>query len=90
MGQRHRARHRRTGGAPTNTKLIYRVNLVVVDLSWVDFSFGHFSICLALLWQMGVCQNWLCTVQLGKMMEHPNQSQPNPGRLTPDTLKYSI
>ena len=43
----------------------------------VDFDFGHYTVCPVLLGQMGI---WaVLAVLLGKMMEHPNQSQPNPG-----------
>ena len=37
---------------------IYRVTMVVGDMGWVDYDFGH-STCHVLPRQMGVWQNWL-------------------------------
>ena len=54
----------------------YRVNLVVVDLGWVDLYSGCSTVCPILPGQLGV-------LQLGKMAEHQNQSQPNPGPRPP-------
>ena len=55
----------------------YRVGMVAGYMGCVDFDFGHYTVCPVLLGQMGI---WaVLAVLLGKMMEHPNQSQPNPG-----------
>ena len=55
---------------------MYRVTLVVVDLGWVDFDFGHSIVGLCLAESGG---------QLGEMVEHPAQSQPNPGLRPPES-----
>ena len=36
--------------------LLYRVTLVVAYMGWVDYDFGHSSVCLVLLGQMGIWQ----------------------------------
>ena len=51
----------------------YRVTLVVANLGWVDLNLD--VVCPTLLQPMGVWQRM--------MMEHPNQSQPNPGSRPP-------
>ena len=51
-----------------------------MDLGWVDIDFAHSCTCPILLGQLEVGQNGL---QLGKMMENSNQSQPNPGPRPP-------
>ena len=45
---------------------MYRVTLVVGYPSWVDYYFGHSSVCLVLL---GLWQNRLVNQQ-GKVVEH--------------------
>ena len=37
----------------------YRVTLVVAFLGWVNYDFGHSSVCLVLLEQMGIWLNRL-------------------------------
>ena len=63
-----------------------RVNLVVADLSLVNFDFVHSVSRLLLLRQMEFWQNRLGT--WARWREHLNQSQPNPGssatRLIPE------
>ena len=51
--------------------LPYRVTLVVMDLGWVDFHFGHSTVCLVLLGQLGIWQN-----RLGKMVVRDHQGHP--------------
>ena len=41
------------------TEQDYRVTMVVAYLGWVDYDFGHSSVCLVLLGQMGIWQNRL-------------------------------
>ena len=38
---------------------MYRVTLVVVDLNWVEFDIGHYTVCLFLLVPMRIWQNQL-------------------------------
>ena len=68
-----------TPSVPLTLKVLYRVTLVVAHLSWVDFIFirplpGFADGSLAELAE-----------QLGKILEHPNQIQPNPGARPPES-----
>ena len=53
-----------------------RVRQVVGYLGWVDIDFGHSTTCTHSAWAVGRLAEW--AVELGQMMEHPDQSQPNP------------
>ena len=57
--------------------LLYRVVHLVANLSWVDMNFDYSTVCLILPGLMGVLAE--AAGQLGKMVELPNPSQPNPG-----------
>ena len=37
---------------------LFRVTLVIADLGWVDYDLGYSIVCLVLLGQMGIWQNW--------------------------------
>ena len=39
--------------------IVYRVTLVIGDMGWVDFDLGNSTVCLVLLGQMEIWQNWL-------------------------------
>ena len=56
-----------------------RVRQVALDLGWVDIDFGHFYYLPHSAWAAGRLA--ARAVDLGKMTERPNQSQPNPGTL---------
>ena len=53
---------------------LYRVRLVVANLRWDAFDSDHST---NSAWTDENLAEWV--VQVGKMMEHPYQSQPNPG-----------
>ena len=42
-----------------HSRLTYRETMVVGDMGWVDYNFGHSNVCQVLPRQMGVWQNWL-------------------------------
>lgn len=50
----------------------YRLHHLLWDLGWVDFKYGCSTVCQIMLGQTII---W----QLGNMLEHANQGQPNPG-----------
>ena len=53
--------------------------LVVADLGLVDNDFGHFTVMPVSAWaDMSLAES---ARQLGKMVEHPNQSQVNPTQI---------
>ena len=54
------------------------MGLVVGHLGWVDIDLGHSTVCLlrSSAWADGNMAE--LAVQLGKIVEHLNQSQPNP------------
>ena len=52
-----------------------------MDLGWVDIDFGTFHYLLHFAWAAGRLAEW--AVELGRMMELRNQSQPNPGPRPP-------
>ena len=66
----------------------YRVTLVVAYLGWVDYNFGHSSVCLVLLWQMGIWQNRL--INRARWWNIKNQSQPNHGNPTTRVTLYTF
>ena len=45
--------------SPDVMSVLYRVTLVVADLGWVDYDFGHSTVCQVLLGQTGIWQNRL-------------------------------
>ena len=55
----------------------YRVTLVVAHLGWVNYDFGHSTVCLVLLGQMGIWHNWLYSWARCWTIHH--LSQPNQG-----------
>ena len=59
-------------GIPFSPLLSYRVIHLLVDRVRVDLNFECSTVCPVLLGLMGIWQK-----QLGKMVERPNQSQPN-------------
>ena len=58
---------------------LYRVSQLFVDLGWVDLYFGCCTVCPNLPWLKVIWQKR--PVQMGNMVEHLNQSQPNPSAL---------
>ena len=66
-------------------KLQYRVTLVVAYLGWVDYDFGHSSVCLVLLGQMGIWQKRL--VNRARWWNRQNQSPRNRGTRPPGYLQ---
>ena len=62
-----------------------RLTLVVkvAYLGWVDYDFGHSSVCLVLLGQMGIWQNR--PVNRARWWNIKNQSQPNQGTQPPES-----
>ena len=60
------------------------------ELGWMDLIFGCSTTCPILLGLMGIWQKWLASCS--KIVEHPNQSQPNPDQqpdLEPDESLHS-
>ena len=49
------------GDVEVGFNLLYRLGQVVVDLGWIDISFGHSTTCSILLGQLEVWQNGLWT-----------------------------
>ena len=56
---------------------MYRVAHLVANLGWVDLNFDYSTVCLIPAWADGSLSE--AAGQLGKTVELPNPSQPNPG-----------
>ena len=48
-----------TGGGTADQSYLNMVTLVIVDLGWVNYDFGHSIVCQVLLGQTGIWQNRL-------------------------------
>ena len=60
--------------------MVHRICIVQGDWwsrtwSWVNYDFGHSTVCTYLLRQIEICLRWL----LGKMKEHPKSKSSNQG-----------
>ena len=56
--------------------ILYRLTHLLMNLGWVDFNFGCYTLCLVLPGLMGNWQNWLSC--WARWWNIPNQNQPNP------------
>ena len=72
-------------GKCTTQKQLREKNSIIgkIVLVWVDFHFGSSDICPITMLRYGNLAE--LAGQLGNTLEHPNQSQPNPGLSPPDS-----